>query len=322
MIPPTGGWLTGPRLGRLATALRTVGANAPGIAARSAVDAIWRRGGGGSHEEAGQILQMLIWLNLLQIDNDMVMRTSAGNPIARSLRAGDFAPLGLKLIRAGVFSEQARALIESGKVDVDGKLVCLPRTAEAVAPQLIGLLSRLPEYQSRPRVVIPSALVDELSAVWALGAPEDHEPPRWLSDRQRVGERAEWYSLQHERSGAEDPAAIAWVSRDSDRFGWDIEDRAATPYRRIEVKGSRREDPVFFMSENEWNQARIYGASYEVQYWGNIDLRREKASEYPVLRSAGFPVIISNLFDRIASGEWDATPVQWRISKDAVPEDA
>ncbi|MCE2405118.1 MAG: DUF3883 domain-containing protein [Dehalococcoidia bacterium] len=178
---------------------------------------------------------------------------------------------------------------------------------------MVGLLSRWPKFQSRPKVVGPSSVVNELTAVWALRGPEEGESS-WLSHRRRVGNRAELYSFQRERSEAQDPSAIAWVSKDSDRLGWDIEDRTKTPYRRIEVKGSGGESPVFFLSENEWRQASIHGANYEVQFWGNIDLHREEPSEYASLRAVGFPIVVSNICDKIASGEWVATPVQWRIA--------
>ena len=316
MSLPTDDWLTGPRLERLAVALLAIGANGPGIAKEGAVSAIWRKCGG-SHEEAQQMLDILVCLNLIRIDSDSIKRTNAGNPVARSLRVGCYRPLGLTIIRAGLFSEQARSLLEIGHIDAAGNLVCLPRAAASAAPQLIGLLSRWPEFQTRPRVVIQSPVVNELSAVWALRSPEEREPS-WVSQRRRVGKRAELYSFQRERTEAQYPSAIAWVAKDSDSFGWDIEDRTATPYRRIEVKGSRGDKPVFFLSENEMNQAAIHGASYEVQFWGNIDLQREEPSEYAALRAIGFPIVISNVNDKFASGEWSATPVQWRIAKNEV----
>ena len=318
MSSPADAWFTGPRLERLAIALLAIGTNAPGIAREGAIRAIWRKCGG-SHEEVWQVVEILASLDLVRVESDYIRRAKAGNPVARSLRAGDYRPLGLTIIRAGLFSEQARSLLASGNVDADGNLVCLPRVAASVAPQLIGLLSRWAEFQSRPKVVVPSNVVNELAAVWALRAPEGEEAP-WLSERRRVGVRAELYSFQRERSEAPDPSAIAWVAKDSDSLGWDIEDRTATPYRKIEVKGSRQENPVFFLSENEWKQASIHGSNYEVQFWGNIDLQREEPSEYASLRAIGFPIVISNISDRVASGEWAATPVQWRFAKNKVSE--
>ena len=320
MSSPTDAWFTGPRLERLAIALLAIGTNEPGIAREGAIRTIWRKCGG-SHEEAWQVVEILASLNLVRVESDYIKRAKAGNPVARSLRAGDYRPLGLTIIRAGLFSEQARSLLESGNVDADGNLVCLPRVAASVAPQLMGLLSQWAEFQSRPKVVVPSSVVNELAAVWALRAPEEGESS-WLSQRRRVGLRAELYSLQHERSEARDPSTIAWVAKDSDSLGWDIEDRTTTPYRKIEVKGSRHENPVFFLSANEWKQASIHGTDYEVHFWGDIDLQREEHSEYASLRAIGFPIVILNVSDKIASGEWTATPIQWRISKDQVSEQA
>ena len=318
MIPLPDTWFTGPRLDRLAVALLAIGANKPGIAMEDGVRTIWRKCGG-SHEEVRQLLEVLVSLKLVRIDNDSIRRANAGNSIARSFRSGDYRPLGLTIIRAGLFSEQARLLLESGNVDADGNLICLPRVAASIAPQLIGLLSRWPEYQSRPKVVVPSSVVSELSTVWALRAPGEEEPS-WLSQRRRVGMRAELYSFQRERSEVQDPSAIAWVAKDSDSLGWDIEDRTGTPYRRIEVKGSRGESPVFFLSENEWKQASFHGSHYEVQFWGNIDLQREEPSEYASLRAIGFPIVLTNICEKVASGEWSATPTQWRIAKKEMSE--
>ena len=316
MSLPKDTWLTGPRLDRLALALQAIGATRPGIARESAIRDI-RRKCGGSHEEACQVLKILAALNLVRIDSDTIVRSDAGNRVVRSLRTGDYRTLGLTIIRAGLFSEQARSLLESGNADADGNLVCLPRAAMSVAPQLTGLLSRWPDFQLRPKVIIPSRVVNELAAVWALRTPEKLEYSQFSPGR-RVGKRAELYSFQHERSEAQDPSAIAWVSKDSENLGWDIEDRTATPYRRIEVKGSRGEKPVFLLSENEWKQASIHGSNYEVQFWGNIDLQREEPGEYDYLRAIGFPIVLSNIRGKVASGEWTATPAQWRIAKNEI----
>ena len=151
MTLPAGTWLTGPRLDRLATALQIIGANAPGAPRETAVRRIWRKCGG-SHEESEQLLNLLASLNLFHVDEDSVRRANSGNPVARSLRSGDYRLLGLTIIRAGLFSDQARALLEIGNVDAEGDLICLPRIAQSVAPQLVGLLSRWPDFQSRPLV--------------------------------------------------------------------------------------------------------------------------------------------------------------------------
>ncbi|MXX92776.1 MAG: DUF3883 domain-containing protein [Chloroflexi bacterium] len=313
MTLPAGTWLTGPRLDRLATALQTIGANVPGVPRETAVRRIWRKCGG-SHEESEQLLNLLASLNLFHVDEDSVRRANSGNPVVRGLRSGDYRPLGLTIIRAGLFSDQARALLEIGNMDAEGDLICLPRIAQSVAPQLVGLLSRWPEFQSRPLVCVPSNVVGELETVWALRMVEASEPS-WISNRRRIGQRAELYSFQRERSITQNPSSIAWVSQDSDSFGWDIEDRTTAPYRRIEVKGSGAACPAFFLSQNEWNQAARYGSNYEVQFWGSIDLQREQANEYASLRAAGFPIVISDIRAKITTGEWDATPVQWRIAR-------
>ena len=86
------------------------------------------------------------------------------------------------------------------------------------------------------------------------------------------------------------------------------------------MKGSRGEKPVFFLSANEWKQASIHGSNYEVQFWGNIDLQRAEPGEYASLRAIGFPIVLTNISEKVASGEWAATPVQWRIAKNELSE--
>ena len=88
------------------------------------------------------------------------------------------------------------------------------------------------------------------------------------------------------------------------------------------MKGSRRESPVFYLSENEWKQASIHESNFEVQFWGNIDLQRGEPSEYASLRAIGFPIVLTNICEKVASGEWTATPAQWEIAKNEMYEQA
>ena len=120
-----------------------------------------------------------------------------------------------------------------------------------------------------------------------------------------------------ERTRVGDPSRIVWVARDTDSLGWDVEDRSRTPHRRIEVKGRRDAEIIFFLSENECSKAQQLGADYEVHFWGEINLNLEPAVEYAALRAAGYPVVIENLAARLAKGDFVAEPVRWRLRRSA-----
>ncbi|MGE0761099.1 MAG: DUF3883 domain-containing protein [Pirellulaceae bacterium] len=190
------------------------------------------------------------------------------------------------------------------------------REAIVGAPQLVSLLELWSEVKVRPQIVIPLALASELEAAWAL-LPPVPEIPAWQLERKLVGDRAELYTVQFERSRATDRNRIHWVARDADDLGWDVEDRSTTPVRRIEVKGSRDRREMFFLSENEWKKANNYGDTYFVHLWGAIDLDREPAVEYAALRAEGYPVEIQNPAKAISDGAWIATSTRWRVERSA-----
>jgi len=165
-----------------------------------------------------------------------------------------------------------------------------------------------------PHVTVPAALLADLNSVWAIFPPPPEVPP-WALERKEIGNRAEAYSVQLERSRVRDPALVAWVARDTDALGWDVEVRTANPVRCIEVKGSREPDVVFFMSQNEWQQAASLGGRYEVHFWGEIALKREPAVEYATLVASGYPVVLADPAALVQRNDYSATAVRWRIEK-------
>jgi hypothetical protein len=67
-----------------------------------------------------------------------------------------------------------------------------------------------------------------IDTVCALLPPQP-DVPKWAAERRAVGDRAEMYIVQYERSRIVDATRIIWVSRDTDSLGWDVEDRSVTP---------------------------------------------------------------------------------------------
>ena len=310
---PRSDWFTAPRLQRLALALRTLPSSQQEIPTAETMRKLWRACGG-PYDELPALLQVLVALGLLIETETMARRTPAGDRTAKAAGRNDLIPLGVVLVRSGSFHDQARFLIENGSSDVDGNLRCPLRDARMGAPQLLGVLEWWADVRLRPEVFVPKSLAAELTAVWAL-LPRPTEVPTWATERKVVGDRAEMYTVQAERSRAGNPSSIFWVARDADDLGWDVEDRSNTPLRRIEVKGRRDRDVVFFLSENEWAKAREFGKDYEIHFWGEIDLQREPGVEYAVLRAAGYPLVIIDLAGEIRDGQWTADPVRWRVRR-------
>lgn len=85
--------------------------------------------------------------------------------------------------------------------------------------------------------------------------------------------------------------------------------------RCIEVKGRRDGEVRFFLTENEWAKAQELGSRYEVHFWGEIDLNRGPAAEYAALKALGYPIVVPNFFDQLTGDDWQATAVQWRITR-------
>lgn len=274
------------------------------------VEDVWNEAGG-DRDEIRLLVDVLKACGLAGEVNGLLRRTTEGDQVVRSLRQNDRTTLGVAIIRGGIMHDQARYLIESSAALPNGDLSCEHRVVRTGAPQLLGMLEWW-EIEASPTIVIPRALVEEMTTVWAL-LPPPPETPTWVRERQEIGNRAEMYTVQFERRSASSPGNIAWVSQDAS-LGWDVEDRGGPILRRIEVKGSRATDPIFFFSDNEWRKAMLHGEHYEVHFWGRINLARSPASEYQALLAAGYPLIVRNIAGEVNAGRWVAVATQWRIS--------
>jgi hypothetical protein len=306
----TSDWLTSVRVRRLAQILVYISTVPQDVSRTEYEKLIWHKCGG-PLSEIPQLIEILVELKFALHNGETLIRTTAGNRAAKAIRARDDKLLALTLIRAGYFYDQARILLECGRIDESGNLHCETRIARSGAAQLLAILANWSDIQLLPEVFIPETLLQELNTVWAL-LPPTIELPKWAAERKAIGDRAEMYTVQYERTqvGA---GYIFWVSRDSDSLGWDVEDRSVTPHRCIEVKGRRESDIVFYLSDNEWNKAHELGSKYEVQFWGGIDLAVEPTIEYTNLRASGYPIIINDLAAGVGK-DWQAVAVRWRIT--------
>lgn len=311
-MPVTSSWLTAPRVRRLQDILGDIPERLPGLAEADAKLRLWRRCGG-PIDELPQLLEVLLHAELIRRDKAVLRLTPVGRRAVSRSRSETRRPLALALIRAGMLHDQTRMFLDSFPADAGGNVTCRLADARGAAPQLTGLLQYWPGIRNGSTLTVPAALVAELTAVWALLAPPSGQRAELETRRKVIGNRAEAYSYQYTRIAAASPSAIKWVARDDDTLGYDLEDRATSPYRRIEVKGSGGLEPRFFMSDNEWRQAHDDPASYEIQFWGGIDLNRPVAEEYPILQAAGFPLVLHNVPSLHAAGMVMASPERWRV---------
>lgn len=303
-------WFTATRVTRLIVCLQRL--RAPGAwTATDGLTALWRVVGGPLEEMPG-LLRHLELLGLAYTNSQgLIGRTPSGNKVAKASERRDFTPFVKAVMRSGLMHDQVRAFLEIGEMGDDGYFRCETRPVRVRCSQLYGLLQMWPGVSFERLIGVPKQLLDEITQIWAIVPPTAGQ--EYLLDRKRVGDRAELFTVNHERLRASDPARIAWVSRDSDSLGFDVEDRSATPSRCIEVKGRRDGDVVFFMSDNEFAKARELGSRYEIQFWGMIDLARDPADEYHALRAAGYPLVFTNIPSLIAQQSLVATAIKWKI---------
>jgi hypothetical protein len=258
---------------------------------------------------------VLAHADLVTRDLNAVRLTPAGRRVVDRRRADGYRPLALALIRAGLLHDQAHRLISSFRADPKDGITCRLADARALAPQLLGLLQNWPMVRpTNAMITIPSDLVAELTAAWALLPPPSAKQAELDTRRKLIGDRAELYSWQLERLHAVEPSTIAWVARDDDTLGYDIEDRSKLPHRRIEVKGSGGRRTRFYLSDNEWRKAHDWPDNYEVHFWGGIDLNRSTSEEYQVLRTDGYPTVFANVPALLKAGVIEATPDRWNVT--------
>lgn len=317
-MPVASTWLTAPRVRRIAQALGAIPDRSPGVLAVDAPLRLWRACGG-PIEDIGPLVDVIVHAELAHRDQASLRLTPAGRRALARQRAEGHRPVALALLRSGLLHDQARRFLDSFPANSDDTITCRAAHARKVAPQLLGLLQHWPDLRGHT-ITVPQQLVAELGAVWALLSPPPTERAEADARRWSIGKRAELYSYQLERLNATSASTIVWVAQDDDNLGYDIEDRSTNPRRRIEVKGSGGREVRFFLTANEWRKAHTEPGTYEIQFWGGIDLNRSAADEYHTLRSEGYPIVFPHVADLLDTGILDAAPDRWRITHPAAGE--
>jgi hypothetical protein len=306
-------WLTATRTRRLLDVLAAVPAHGPGLPGDAVPLTIWRACGG-PIDEIPHLVEVLVGAELLVQGPTHLRLHRTGQRVLGRRPVEGIRPLGLALLRAGYFHDQARRLLDLGVTDDDGSLTCPLREARRACPQLVGLLEHWTEVVGTRTLQVPAGLMVELQAVWALLPPPAGDGTD-DSIRKSIGDRGELYTYQLERLEAVVSSDIVWVARDDPNLGYDVEDRSTEPRRRIEVKASGDTTVRFFLSDNEWRKSHDGTPGYEIQFWGGVDLAAQPAEEFARLRANGYPLVFTDLPDLIDAGQLEAVPTKWRITQ-------
>jgi hypothetical protein len=256
-------------------------------------------------------LRKLTALGLLALDLDgRWTLTPTGAEVLDARAANDWGPLTTLTLRAGGLERDVLAFLGEAETDDEGARLLRTRM-QTIAPTLAAVIGWQPTWRTDDYFVVP---LDALQVAMAGAAMEIADSrPDWVKERERVGYRAEAYSLRlgRERHG---PGAILHVSRDrGDQFGYDLEDISIEPSRLIECKGSRATVLSFMVSANEMVVAREHPDRYEIQYWGRVNLGRNPDEDYVALREAGYPTVIRDPAGAIEKGKLTAQPEVWRV---------
>ena len=256
-------------------------------------------------------LRQLTALGILAFDRDgRWTLTRTGSSVLDARVGGDWGPLSALTLRTGNLEREVVAFLREAETHDDHARLLQVRT-RTIAPALAAVVGWQPAWREDDQFVVP---LDALQVAMSGAAMEIADGrPDWVEARERVGHRAEAYSLRLERE-RHGPGAILHVSRDEgDRFGYDLENISTEPSRLIECKGSRSLGLSFVMSANELTVADMHRDRYEIHYWGAINLGRSPDEDYADLRDAGYPTVICDPAGAIARGELAAEATAWKL---------
>lgn len=303
-------WFTPQRLERMSGALRVLQSSGrTGLRLEVAERTFWKAVGG-PLSDISEVLQILQAMGLLRQTPTHLELTRTGRQVAtQDHRQGGYL-LARQIIAHGLLLNQSRVLFESSESDEFGSLRCRRDVAVSLAPQLTGLLRRIPGVEFGPHLVIPSKLVTDLDSAWIPAATRSR-----IDHRKALGDRGEEFSYRYERDNTADRTQIHWVAQEDDTLGYDIEDTSGHTPRLIEVKASASVEVRFHLSTNEWRVASANPTTYEVHFWGAVSLAAEPAEEYKRLRSAGYPIVFNKLADHVQSGQLALEPSQYVVTR-------
>ena len=304
------GWFTAPRVRRLQRLVRIMPSRPPGIAG-SQLAKILRPQIDSLAAEIPPLVQVLALVGMLHVDSDRYYLSRKGRRVAGLSEARCRIELAELLIKSGLMHDQVRQIIEASTIDREGMACSRVGQLQHSAPQLLGLLRAWPEIVGPSFVRIPPDLFALIDAPWSLvPTPNERE-----DIREAVGFRAEAYSFHLLRLESKFPSSIAWVSRDDQGLGYDIEDRSGGAVHRVEVKGSQGEEVRFLLTANEHSVAHQDPRSYEVHFWGEINLNRSPDVEFSTLRDRGFPLRFEDLAAHLADRRLEATPTRYLVQR-------
>ena len=305
-------WFIAPRVRRLQSLIHLLPQRAPGVPGSELVKTL-RPQTDSPPEDIPLLVHVLARLGLLHVDNDRYYLSRKGRRAATLSEDRALKELAQLLIQSGLMHDQVRQVIEASIIDSEGMARSRVRQLRHAAPQLLGLLRAWPGIVGPSFVKIPPSLFAVIDAPWSLvPAPSERE-----GAREAVGHRAEAYSFHLLRLEAECPTSVVWVSRDDQGLGYDIEDRSSGGIHRVEVKGSQSNDVRFVLTANEHQVAHQDPCSYEVHYWGEINLHRNPDLEFNTLRQQGFPLRFEDLAAHLADHRLQASPIRYLVTRGA-----
>lgn len=261
--------------------------------------------------EASSMATFLTRAGVLEERVDTFGLTPEGRSTVEQLAQGQWAAFAAAVLGTGAFNAEIEALLGVAETDAMAA-TCEFARLRRQAPRVSAVLAWNASYRVGKRLVVPLALLEGVLAATTIDVVE--EAPEWVRELQRVGCRAEAYTLRRERSlhGAD---KVLHVSRDSgDRFGYDVE-TLVPPTRCIEVKGSRSATVSFMLTRTERKAARQLADRHEVQFWGEISLQRRPEDEYQLLVQRGYPRFFYGLAEALEADEqWSLQCEVWRVT--------
>lgn len=302
-------WFIAPRVRRLQRLVHLLPPRPPGISGSELVGTL-RPQIDSPPGEIPELVKILTRLGFLHVDSEHYYLSKKGRRAVTLSEDRARRELAKLLIQSGLLHEQVRKVIQASTIDREGMARSRVVQLRRAAPQLLGLLRAWPNVVGPSFVRIPPDLFDVIDAPWSLVPPPNEEE----GTREAVGHRAEAYSFYLLRLESNFPTSVVWVSRDDQGLGYDIEDGSTGQVHRIEVKGSRGKDVRFLLTANEHDVAHQDPSSYEVHFWGEINLNRSPDVEFDLLRERGFPLRFEDLAAHLADRRLQARPTRYLVT--------